>query len=183
MLSFKGQEVTLEQILDSKEKRKEKQLLLLKNFKQKSIVLVCFTIVMPGKVKQNTVSSFIFNEGCKEFENFLKINKIEILKKETENKTTGNEAFYIVEGKNPEEIKMDCIELEESSNYSRLWDFDVIGKNGNIISREQLGYKERKCLICDENSRVCYKRRTHSLLDLQMKILELTSQIKRKNYD
>ncbi|MDD4082814.1 MAG: citrate lyase holo-[acyl-carrier protein] synthase [Sphaerochaetaceae bacterium] len=183
MINYEGQEVTLEQILDNKEKRKEKQLLLLNNFKQKNIVLVCFTVVMPGKVKQNNVSSIIFDEGCKEFEDNLKINKIKLLKKETENKITGNEAFYILEGKTPEEIKKDCIKLEESSNYSRLWDFDVISKDGNIISREQLGYKERKCLICDETSRVCYKKRTHSLFDLKMKVLDLASQIKGSNYE
>jgi len=183
MLNFEGQEVTLEQILDSKDKRREKQLILLTNFKSKNIVLVCFTVVMPGKVKQNSVASAIFDEGCKEFEDYLKTNKIKTLKKETENKTTGNEAFYIIEGKTPEKIKKACIKLEESSNYSRLWDFDVLNKEGKILSREQLGYKERKCLICDETSRVCYKKRTHSLWDLQMKILELTSKIKGKSYD
>jgi len=183
MLSFKGQEVTLEQILESKDKRREKQLFLLSSFNQKNIVLVCFTVVMPGKVKQNNVSSIIFNEGCKEFEKCLKTNKIKTLKKETENKITGNEAFYIVEGKTPEKIKKTCIKLEESSNYSRLWDFDVLNQEGKILSREQLGYKERRCLICNESSRVCYKKRTHSILELKTKVIELASQIKGINHD
>ena len=52
----------------------------------------------------------------------------------------------------------------------RLWDFDVIASSGEPLSREASGAPARKCLICQQPSRLCGRSRQHSLPELTMQI-------------
>lgn len=58
------------------------------------------------------------------------------------------------------------IEAEQQFAVGRLWDFDVFTAQGQLLSRQQLGVTERRCLVCDQPAKVCARQRTHSLSEI-----------------
>lgn len=61
----------------------------------------------------------------------------------------------------PNQLKQACIQLEETQSSGRCIDLDVYSRGRNV-SRHDLGYAERKCLVCDEVARVCIRTQQHS---------------------
>jgi len=62
-----------------------------------------------------------------------------------------------------EEIKLACIEFEEESPEGELIDLDVMGEDGEEISRTAFQNALRKCIVCRrENARECIYEKRHS---------------------
>ena len=53
-----------------------------------------------------------------------------------------------------------------------ILDIDVMDKDG-AVSRCELGLDARKCLICDEDAKVCARSQKHSMEELLAKVKEL----------
>ena len=62
--------------------------------------------------------------------------------------------------------------IESISPKARLLDIDVMDKDG-AVSRGELGLDARKCLICDEDAKVCARSQKHSMEELLAKVKEL----------
>ena len=70
-------------------------------------------------------------------------------------------------------VKKVTVFIEENHELGRLFDFDVFTKTGEQISRTELDFPERKCLLCNNNAKVCGRSRRHSTEELLNKIYEL----------
>lgn len=84
------------------------------------------------------------------------------------NENTGIEALMGLDA-DAQKLKGICVRIEESHPAGRLFDMDVIAKNGVKLGRSE----PRKCLICSENASVCARSRAHSVEELQNKTSEL----------
>lgn len=84
------------------------------------------------------------------------------------NENTGIEALIALDA-DAEELKRICVEIEETHPVGRLFDMDVIAKNGVKLGRTE----PRKCLICSENASICARSRAHSVGELQKRTGEL----------
>lgn len=62
-------------------------------------------------------------------------------------------------------VKRMLVELEECSPCGRLWDLDVVTRDGPI-DRRHLGLPARKCLLCADEAHVCRKLSRHEILDV-----------------
>lgn len=159
--------INLEQLLKSRDARVENQKRLLQKYKGN--VLLCLTVVMPGKEKRNKNSLIVASAA---------INSIDltfehrIIYKEEKDLETGFEAYYIVQGE-ALEIKKEVCQIEQKHLLGRLFDIDVISKEGIPITRQEVGEAPRKCLICDKESRFCMRNFTHTQEQLQAKISQL----------
>lgn len=160
-------EVTLEELLVSREKRAAMQKQLLEAH---HCPLVCFTVVMPGKEKLNGDSRFLFERGCEEIERAISDSPVFFLTEQI--KKTGCEAYFSV-GLDEWELKKRMIEIEEGHPLGRLFDIDVISLSGRPLSRAEYGLPERKCLICGDLSAVCAKARKHSTEEIRAVISEM----------
>lgn len=161
-------EVLFKKILDEREKRYDIQMNLIEKY---SSPIISFMLNIPGKVKKN-----------KEYINFhLKI--IEKIKKlfEAENIKINEEIYsdsefgmyYIASVKIDAKIlKQKMVELENES-FGRILDIDVFDENKNQITRNSLGLPERKCLLCENDARICIKERKHSTEELLKKVNEI----------
>jgi holo-ACP synthase len=89
--------------------------------------------------------------------------------RETINPITGSEAYVAVYA-DAGALKELVINIENQHPLGRLFDFDVIGRDGFNISREVLGYAKRKCLICDEYAHACARSKRHTIEELTEKI-------------
>lgn len=156
--------ITLDELLVSREERAANQRKLIKKY---SCPLICFTVIMPGSEKLNRLSRRIFEGGVSAIENQLTelgIKHIsEIIKK------TGPEGYFAVNADDMK-IKGKMISIEDSHPWGRLFDIDVIGMDFAPLSRRDLGYGERKCLLCCERAAVCVKSRRHTTSEILTRI-------------
>ena len=156
--------VSLEEMLEGKEVRARYQAQLIEKYKRP---LVCFTVVMPGPIKQNEMSEKIFALGKREIENAFKEHNV--IFQDERVKKTGSEGYYVVDLP-VEELKKTVVKIEDESAIGRLFDIDVIGRDYMPISRSKYGMPERKCLICGGPAHSCARSRKHSVDELLKEI-------------
>ncbi|MDF2548862.1 MAG: holo-ACP synthase CitX [Anaerosolibacter sp.] len=161
-----GIAITLEQMLDAREKRAKKQMSLIKEYK---LPLVSFTVNIPGMYKNTPVSRKIFSAGCEALREKLDASGSLPVYFEQQQLDTGYEAYAIVD-KDAVELKTNMLEIESTHPLGRLFDIDVIGLNGISITRVELGYPKRTCLICGQDAHACSRSRNHSVEELTIKI-------------
>lgn len=148
----------LTEILAAREARAQKQMKLLQQY---HMPLVCFTMNIAGPVKNSDLITKGFRLGQK------LLNDRFVPEYEEENiAPTGCEYFYVVDG-DPKTIKQQTCQIEDSFPMGRLFDMDVIAPDGTKVSREDVGLSIRKCLLCENDARVCGRSRAHSVEELQ----------------
>jgi len=161
-----GKEITLEQLLDARERRAAKQKQLIERFK---LPLISFTVNIPGPLKNTPVSRWIFLEGCKALQEMLASDEKTEIYFEQHELDTGHEAYLVTE-MDALTLKAKLLQIEAVHPLGRLFDLDVIGSDGCSISRGALGHSKRKCLICEQDAHVCGRSRRHSIEELNKKI-------------
>lgn len=160
-------EITLDQLLASREERASFQKELLKSYPGKT--LVCLTVIMPGKVKRNLQSLVVAQAAVTAMVSAFGDT---VLKLVLRDRQTGYEAYLVTTLSNEEAKLMTC-NIEDTHPLGRLFDLDVIDTDGVPVSRESIGQSPRKCLICDNEARYCMRNRTHTLNELSAKIDEM----------
>lgn len=151
----------LTEILAAREQRVQTQQRLLEQYKKP---LLCFTMNIPGPKKYDRDVSIGFCVG-----NWLLADTIprqRILYHSQKREITGCEAYYVVDMP-ARQLKQLVIELEDIDPIGRLFDMDVLDTDGGKLSRDELGYPRRKCLLCQEDAVVCARSRSHELYQLQ----------------
>ena len=158
--------ITLQELLDSRDRRARRQGELLSQFPGRA--LLCLTVQLPGPEKRNALSLKIARAGVEAIE-----KRFNPVFKETNDLETGFEGFFIVDGQ-PLEVKKAAAELEDTHPLGRLMDLDVIGPEGPI-GRADIGLQERRCLICEKPARYCMRAGSHTHEELMAKIKQLVS--------
>lgn len=159
--------ITLEQLLASRDIRRERQLRLLSEYPE--LTLLVLTVNIPGNVKQTPESYDIGMEGVALLRNALdgKIRRMTV-----NDFNTGFEAFLLADTSG-EEAKKLAVDIEDTHPLGRLMDIDVIGHDGVPLSRSSMGHSGRRCLICGDDARICMRAGRHSVDQLLDKIRSL----------
>ena len=150
----------LMEILQAREDRAAKQKLLLEQYQKP---LLCFTMNIPGPKKLDRDICTGFFVGSRLLKDALSPYKL--LHWEQQMPVTGCEGYYIVDT-DALQLKQLAIELEDIEPIGRLFDLDVLDTDGRKLTREELGYPRRKCLLCENDAMVCASTRAHKLEDL-----------------
>jgi holo-ACP synthase CitX len=191
--------ITLEQLLESRDRRAAHQRQLLDAHPDR--VLLCLTVQLPGSVKRNQLSLAIARAGVEAVREAFKPEYEELMDLET-----GYEGYFLVP-MDPLEAKRRACQLEDSHPLGRLMDLDVLvsaasarpaafekgmeicspsAKNYadataehtstpciEAIGREDIGLEPRRCLLCAQPARVCMRARAHTQEELLAKIEEM----------
>lgn len=160
------EEVSLQEMLTAREERCCLQTKLLQQYKK---CLISFTLNIPGPVKVLPGVPNAFAAGCQRIEALLKERLLLFQHMETIKAKTGYEAFYSVDA-NPNFVKELMITLEDQDRIGRLFDIDVLRADGSKVSREELGFAPRTCLICEQPAHVCSRSRRHTVAELTLEI-------------
>ena len=155
-----GEAVDLLTVLDNREWRSRLQDKLKVTNSDKIVISAKLNI--PGSIKNNDILQKVFMDGWQTFVAGLECNsQYEMLFAE---RVTGPEAFITVDG-NLAAVKKTAILFEETYVLGRLFDIDVManGQAGYQLSREDLGFGPRLCLICGKPAKVCAKEQNHTL--------------------
>lgn len=150
-------EVTLNQILDARDERVEKQKNILRRFKHP---LVSFTMNIAGPIKTSPLIERSFFEGVRILKERLPRDSIAY--ENIDIKPTGCEAIFSVKYE-ASKLKDICSSIEESLSIGRLFDMDVITADRTKLERK----KARSCFVCGAPGRACAAGRVHPVSELQ----------------
>lgn len=168
-------QITLEQLLGSRDARHARQMSLLEQHPDKT--LVCLTVVMPGSVKRNEQSLTVAHAAVSEMRRVFDGETYSLEECDLE---TGYEA-YLVTSLTETEAKTRCCDIEDKHPLGRLFDIDVIQHDGAPLPRAAVGRAPRKCLICDNEARYCMRNRTHTQEELHQHINRLIDNYNNMN--
>ena len=197
---MKNMPITLDELLASRDARHAMQQKLMAEHSGKT--LVCLTVVMPGSVKRNlqslTVARAAVEAMRKAFggKNTDELMRSDELIPETELLTdelktddegclierdlnTGYEA-YLITPLPLLEAKRVAVEIEDTHPLGRLFDIDVIDKQGIPVSRDRVGGQPRRCLVCDHEARYCMRMRWHTQEEIWARIRQMTDDYAQK---
>lgn len=169
--------ISLDELLAARDARHKRQLNLLREHPDQT--LVCLTVIMPGAEKRNALSLAVANAAMGALRSVFPVYSYF----EERDLDTGFEAFMLVSL--PElEVKRLAVELEDSHPLGRLFDVDVMRKKvspaGDIedvapLSRVDVGSAPRRCLLCDNEARLCMRQHTHTHEELMTRIHQLVT--------
>lgn len=151
--------VSIEQMLIARERRADRQAAALACF-QKPVLSV--TVVMPGPLKDGWLPRRILNEALQALDALAGARGWPILSRDVLWQATGPEALYVMDAA-PGILKAAMIELEDHHPIGRLWDLDVLASEQGQLSRRDLGFPARQCLVCDQPAHACGRSRRHPL--------------------
>ena len=160
----------LNEILESREDRAQKQVELLKEYPYS---LISFTLNTPGIIKDNELYRKIHKEGFEQIQNVLSINNFQIKNSEYINKSTGAEGYISVDI-DAELLKNTMVSLEQNHPLGRIFDIDVFDMDHNQMSRSNLGLETRTCFLCNKDARICMREKNHTYEELIAKIEEVS---------
>ena len=172
--------VTLNELLASRDSRHAMQQKLLAEHSGKT--LVCLTVVMPGSVKRNQQSLIVahaaveqmigsYELGIRNDELGVRNDELGVRNDELgvrfggglieRDLETGYEA-YLITDLPLLEAKRIAVQIEDSHPLGRLFDIDIIDKDGVPVSRDRVGSSPRRCLVCNREARYCMRMRWHT---------------------
>ena len=172
--------VTLNELLASRDSRHAMQQKLLAEHSGKT--LVCLTVVMPGSVKRNHQSLVVAHAAVEQmirsYELGVRNDELRVTNDELGVKSdelgvrfggrlierdleTGYEA-YLITSLPLLEAKRIAVQIEDTHPLGRLFDIDIIDKDGVPVSRDRVGSRPRRCLVCDREARYCMRMRWHT---------------------
>lgn len=150
---------------------------------------MCLTVVMPGSVKRNHQSLVVahaaveqiignYELGVRNDELRVKSDELGVRNDELGVKSdelgiryggrlierdleTGYEA-YLITPLPLLEAKRIAVQIEDTHPLGRLFDIDIIDKDGVPVSRDRVGSRPRRCLVCDREARYCMRMRWHT---------------------
>ena len=154
------QTVTLEQILEARERRAHRQQELLEQY---GLPLVSFTMNIAGPVKNSPLIRRGFRLGERTLKEHLSLSGANVIHEESTDAVTGCEGLYVVD-MDPEALKKLACAIEEREPLGRLFDLDVIAPDGRKLERQT----PRRCLICGRPAGECARSRAHDVEALQL---------------
>jgi len=166
--------MTLQQILDARDARVAAQSGLLR--RHPGAVLIVLTIVAPGRDKRTHESIVAANAAVSEVRNTFTQH---ITEENLRDLPTGYEGFWVIEGLSAAEVKARATDIEDMHPLGRLMDLDVMTIPGSPISRADTGTPPRKCLLCDNDARVCMRSAVHSYTEILTHIRQMVAEYER----
>lgn len=160
-------EITLDMLLESREKRWQLQRQLIQD--NPGLTLVCLTVIMPGNVKRNAQSLVVAHAAVEAIQRAFGQS---IQWQREQDLSTGYEGYYLVDMSMIDCKRLAC-EIEDNHPLGRLFDIDVINTHVEPVSRSVIGREGRKCLLCDQDARYCMRNHTHTRDELQQKIQQM----------
>lgn len=160
------------EILKAREERWNKRINIVKEYNKP---VVTITLNIPGKEKNNEILEKAFQEIYEGFKKLLLIKHVKILYNEKQVSWDGPEAYIVVDI-SPIHVKKIAVEFEENYKLGRIADIDVMNPDGKNISRQEVGYKTRKCYLCNNTAHYCTVNKTHRQEQILKKIYSIISE-------
>jgi len=142
-----------------REKRYDRILELIEEYR---LPVLCGKINYPGKNKI-TVEAIKAFEALKQSIN-LKFDEKSLFSQMLYG-CDGNSLLMVI-NEDPLKAKNMAVSIEENHILGRVFDIDIYVEDGSSIGRDSINRNPRKCLICNNDARICIKSNTHDVKDV-----------------
>lgn len=153
----------MEKILKARENRQNNLLKMMNN----DSVYVILKANIPGEVKRTNVARFLVNLFRKRLNETFFVKRSRFF-----NDYDGFYDIYEINCDDIKNIKLLCVNIEDSAPLGRYIDIDVYQNSLKSISRSELGIDNRKCFLCDNDAHICARNQTHSYEELENKLID-----------
>lgn len=162
MKELYGRAVPLEDMLAARDARAARQKAWLDRYR---VPLLCLTLNVAGPIKVTEWIHKGFEEAVRLTQAQLHRHAVPVRAFLRTEAFTGLEAMWAADSDAPALKRMLC-RIEAHGRFGRLLDLDVIGTDGDKISREDIGLAPRRCLLCGGEAAACARSRAHSVAEL-----------------
>lgn len=163
---MEGKKVTVPDMSVCRERRAAIQKEMITQY---GTAVVCFCLNIPGPVKTNEKIRTVFAVGKQALMHEMKSCGAVIRKSVEIHEASGDELILAAD-MDSKKLKEITVKIEENHPLGRLFDMDVLDKNGEKLSRPDF----RKCLICGRQAQLCARSRRHTVEELQAAVERLT---------
>lgn len=160
-------------VLDARERRwlkkKELGVALRAKFPGESLAVAMCTLRMPAHLRLSGAYNDIPVHFLAALRVALTAKSIRVLEEGIDRYPDGPSA-WIAASCTPEELKRLAITLEVEHSQGPLIDIDISDSEGVALSRRDLGFSSRRCLLCSEDAAVCAASQRHSLAEIEARV-------------
>ncbi len=156
----------IDKILEDREIRYNKVMKLIQIYK---LPVVCGKINYPGKNKNTKEAEKAFSTLLDSLQ--LKYNSFCVYSQKIEG--YDGKSILMVLNMDDLDAKKIALAIEEEHVLGRIFDIDVYIEGGNSIGRESINKIPRRCILCDEDARICMRSNKHTLKEVQKEIDEM----------
>jgi len=160
-------------VLDAREQRwlKKKELgrAVRARFPGQTIAVAFCTLRMPAPLRFSGAYGDLPAHFQEVLRSALAANSIRALDSGIDSYPDGPSA-WIAASCSLEQLKRFAIQLEEEHSLGALIDIDISGADGEPLSRRELGFSARRCLVCGEDAAVCAASQRHSLDEIEARV-------------
>ncbi|MBQ2094639.1 MAG: citrate lyase holo-[Firmicutes bacterium] len=161
--------VQLPDMLACREARANRQRQLIEEYKKP---VVSLSMNIAGDVKNTPAISMLQKDGETEFKSAAEKAGFALLFEERSDAFTGPESLLVFDTDDAQALKDLGVTLEEETPWGRLFDIDIIGTDGEKLSRPQ----PRRCIVCGGPAADCARSRAHGLDQIKKAADELLGQ-------
>jgi len=156
--------VSLDELLQSRDNRRALQAELLRD--NPASTLLCLTVLAPGSEKRTPQTLRVAAAGEVALRSAFEGQTTRFFARDL---PTGYEA-YLLTPLTPLDAKRRAVEIEDAHPIGRLFDIDVLDRDGRPIDRGAVGAQPRRCLLCDHEARYCMRAHSHTTEELLQEI-------------
>jgi holo-ACP synthase len=150
----------LSKVLEAREERVKERNLLIEKY---TLPVITISLNIPGPEKGNEIFAPLFQIAWEEIKKKLTEQKLEIKYIRRRKTALGYEGFIVSEG-DIRLLKTIAVNIEDNHLMGRLFDIDITDINGEPLSREELNYPQRTCIVCNKKPAFeCITGKSHSL--------------------
>lgn len=154
-------------MLAARDRRRERQSLHFQTTPDATLLVA--TVVAPGEMKLTPRTTIVAEAMIEELKKHFGEN---ILSFEHQAYLSGHEVWMTLSCEAIEAKKI-AVRIEETHMLGRLFDIDVIMPDLRPISRETIAMTPRKCLLCENEARLCMRLRRHTPKEIEEHIENL----------
>ena len=161
--------VELPDMLACREERAAKQKQLIDRYKRP---VVSLSMNIAGDVKNTPAVSLLQKDGEEDFCAAAQKSGFILLSSERSDAFTGPESLLVFDTDDAQALKTIGVQLEEETPWGRLYDVDIIGTDGEKLSRPE----PRRCIVCGGPAAECARSRAHGLDQIKKAADDLIAQ-------
>jgi holo-ACP synthase len=79
------------------------------------------------------------------------------------------------------DAKKIAITIEDLDDIGRIFDIDIYTLDGSSLGRSDINIMPRKCIICNEDGRVCTRLKSHGLEEVLVAVNSVIRRYGEKN--
>lgn len=131
--------------------------------------VLSLTLNIPTRLLNHSWVPMVFNAALDSVFNKMETMKVKIVEKDITT-VPCHVALFAVDIRSGSLLKKAVIEIEHTHPFGRLFNFDVMCRQGKTISRRSCYMPPRPCLVCDDTAQRCASGKRHTPEQIQQAI-------------